>query len=280
MSFLDDAWKGVKKVVRSPVTKVVAGGVAVVFPAVGVPAVAGLAIASKTIDNVDPERHAKTKAAAVKHATAAKVLAVRATQAKARGLTAEATALAAKAQQAQRSAVALGRKAKRMQHARDNLAKKLEHTRKLAAAGDHGASRALAVFELVSKAKAGDKNALAAAMAIRTRHNVGQAIRTHFQLLGNGRVVFTGGRVLGADHHFDVRASIGGRSLSASGTLAGDPMARHSAGLVAARLAPPPWVRDRQLWGRIAHVLHHRAPRQCNPPMIAKLYKRAGGRVA
>lgn len=53
MSFLDDIAKVAKIVVKSPVTKVVAGGVAVVMPAVGVPALAGLAAADKVVDASD-----------------------------------------------------------------------------------------------------------------------------------------------------------------------------------------------------------------------------------
>lgn len=53
MSFLDDVAKVAKVIVKSPVTKVVAGGVAVVMPAIGVPALAGLAAADKVVDATD-----------------------------------------------------------------------------------------------------------------------------------------------------------------------------------------------------------------------------------
>lgn len=53
MSFLSSIAKIAKSVVKSPITKVVAGGVAVVCPVVGVPALAGLAAADKVVDATD-----------------------------------------------------------------------------------------------------------------------------------------------------------------------------------------------------------------------------------
>ena len=53
VSFLNDIAKIGKAVLKSPVTKVVAGGVAVVFPPVGVPALAGIAVAEKVVDATD-----------------------------------------------------------------------------------------------------------------------------------------------------------------------------------------------------------------------------------
>lgn len=53
MSLLGDIAKVAKSVVHSPITKVVAGGLAVVVPVVGVPALAGLAAADKVIDATD-----------------------------------------------------------------------------------------------------------------------------------------------------------------------------------------------------------------------------------
>jgi hypothetical protein len=46
---LGDVWNGVKTVVNSPVTKAVAGGIALVIPPVGVPAAAALATATIAI---------------------------------------------------------------------------------------------------------------------------------------------------------------------------------------------------------------------------------------
>lgn len=49
MGILDDIGGAVKSVVKSPITKAVAGGVAVVCPAVGAPALAGIAAANTVI---------------------------------------------------------------------------------------------------------------------------------------------------------------------------------------------------------------------------------------
>jgi hypothetical protein len=47
--FWDDAWKVTKSVVRSPVVKVVVGGLAIAYPPVGVPASVALAAADTTV---------------------------------------------------------------------------------------------------------------------------------------------------------------------------------------------------------------------------------------
>ncbi len=63
--WLGDAWKGVKKVVKSPITKVIVGGVAIVFPPVGVPAAAALVAADQVVrasESSDPKVAAKAKA--------------------------------------------------------------------------------------------------------------------------------------------------------------------------------------------------------------------------
>lgn len=63
-SWLDDAWKSVKKVVKSPITKAIVGGVAIVFPPVGVPAAAALVAADITVratESKDPKVRAEAK---------------------------------------------------------------------------------------------------------------------------------------------------------------------------------------------------------------------------
>ncbi|HEX7273137.1 MAG TPA: hypothetical protein VF420_13400 [Casimicrobiaceae bacterium] len=257
-------------------TKIAAGGLAVVFPAVGVPAVAGLAIANKTLDEVDPAKHAATAKLAVTHATAAKVAVARARQAKG----AAKAALIAKAKEHQASAKALARKGKRMERARANLAKKLANAQQLASAGDVSAQRALATFQLVQRAKAGDAEALAAAKTIRERHDIGQAVRQHFTMHPNGRVVFTGragarvgvddpqifgvNETVGAD--WNATVNIGSHSFHGHGSVAGD---------------PPPWVADRKLWARAERIVAPHANRYSDPyAVVTTVYKRMGGRVA
>lgn len=64
-NFLDDAWHATKSVIKSPITKAVAGGVAIVFPPVGVPAAAALVVADRVVrasDSKDPKIAAKAKA--------------------------------------------------------------------------------------------------------------------------------------------------------------------------------------------------------------------------
>ncbi len=53
MSFLDDIASVAKAVVKSPITKVVAGGIAIVAPPVGLSALAGIAAADKVVDAID-----------------------------------------------------------------------------------------------------------------------------------------------------------------------------------------------------------------------------------
>jgi|GEM_PF-2958510 len=47
--FFDDVWKGTKAVIKSKVTKVAVGGLAIAFPAVGVPAAAALVAADRVV---------------------------------------------------------------------------------------------------------------------------------------------------------------------------------------------------------------------------------------
>ncbi len=67
--FFDDVWKVTKKVIKSPITKAVVGGVAVVFPPVGVPATAALLAADITVRATEkPNVKAALKMAAEKGA--------------------------------------------------------------------------------------------------------------------------------------------------------------------------------------------------------------------
>ncbi len=62
----DDAWKATKTVVRSPVTKAAAGGLAIAFPAVGVPLATGLVAADRVIAATEGKKGAKAKAVATR----------------------------------------------------------------------------------------------------------------------------------------------------------------------------------------------------------------------
>jgi hypothetical protein len=53
MSFLDDLASIAKKVVKSPITKIVAGGIAIVAPPIGAGALAGITAADKITDAID-----------------------------------------------------------------------------------------------------------------------------------------------------------------------------------------------------------------------------------
>lgn len=60
-----DAWRATKKIIKSPVTKVIVGATAVVFPPVGVPATAALIVADRVVratDSKDPKKAAAAKA--------------------------------------------------------------------------------------------------------------------------------------------------------------------------------------------------------------------------
>jgi len=175
MGFFSKIAKVTKSVVRSPITKVAAGGLAIAFPPAGIPAVAGLAIANTTLDRVD---QAQAAAKALRLAKAGK----------------------------KREANAVLRNNKRQRAA---LAKKLVLSRKLARAGDVGAKRAVSAFRLAAAAKAErrankkDKRALAnarkqkaiaakAIKAIKRRYDVGQAVRARLALTRQGIVVRKG----------------------------------------------------------------------------------------
>jgi len=65
MSIFGKIWKGIKKVAKSPIVQVVAGGAALAFPVVGVPAVAALAISNKVLKAADAGGEAAAKAKAL-----------------------------------------------------------------------------------------------------------------------------------------------------------------------------------------------------------------------
>jgi hypothetical protein len=50
MSWFKKAWHSIKTVSRSPILKSVAGGLAIVFPAVGLPAMAAIVASNKALD--------------------------------------------------------------------------------------------------------------------------------------------------------------------------------------------------------------------------------------
>jgi len=68
--FFDDVFSAVKSVgkaiVKSPITKVIAGAAAIVMPAIGLPLAAGLTIADRAIATADGLRTAKSPAAAAR----------------------------------------------------------------------------------------------------------------------------------------------------------------------------------------------------------------------
>lgn len=64
-NIFSDAWKATKSVIKSPITKAIVGGVAVVFPPVGLPAAAALVTADQVVrasESKDPKVRAKAKA--------------------------------------------------------------------------------------------------------------------------------------------------------------------------------------------------------------------------
>ena len=139
MSFLSSIAKIAKSVVKSPITKVVAGGVAVVCPIVGVPALAGIAAADKVVDATD------AGLAAVKSARSA----VGGVAGVPGGRVPFAAAM---------SQHTLGNRAKQGMVA----ARIIKNTEKLAKSGDREAQRALNAMKLAKAAKQGNPMAKAA----------------------------------------------------------------------------------------------------------------------
>jgi hypothetical protein len=195
MSFIGSIAKIGKSIIKSDITKVVVGGAAIVFPPVGVPAVAALAVANTALAVAEP---AVNKAAgALKPKAKARVKA--AIVAKGRAQIRAGVPRAKVSANMRRAAHAAARKMTRKggqrsatsnqtnQH-RAELAARLRNTAKLAATGDKGAIRALAVFKLVSKARKGDPAARRAVQLIAHRHEVGQRVRSRYQLTAQGRI--------------------------------------------------------------------------------------------
>lgn len=75
-NFLSDAWHATKSIIKSPVTKVIVGGVAVVFPPVGVPATAALIVADRVV-RASESKDAKVRDAAKKQIAATAALAAK-----------------------------------------------------------------------------------------------------------------------------------------------------------------------------------------------------------
>ncbi len=140
MSFLDDIGKVCKSVVKSPVTKVVAGGVAIAFPAVGVPALAGLAVADRVVSAHD-KGEAVRIAAGVAQGAIQQYAGGRNDFAMAMSQASQGTSLAKQGAAAAKIVVATAKQAK---------------------AGDPEAQRALRAMKLVKAARQGQPAARAA----------------------------------------------------------------------------------------------------------------------
>lgn len=138
MSFLDSIAKIAKSVVKSPITKVVAGGVSLVMPAVGIPALAGLAAADKVVSAADKGRAVLKQ---VKAGSAAP------------GVPGGRSALGATLKQANFKTSRL---------VQGTAASKIVAATKQAAKTDPNAKRALAALQLVQAAKQGQPAARAA----------------------------------------------------------------------------------------------------------------------
>lgn len=139
MSLLGDIAKVAKAVVKSPITKVAAGGLAIVFPPVGVTALAGIAAAEKIVDAAD-KGQAILKAA---HGANAGVPQLPGGRAPIAALHARGLLNSNAAQQAVAAA------------------KIIKNTAALAKQGNPDAARALRVLQTVKAAKGGNANALA-----------------------------------------------------------------------------------------------------------------------
>lgn len=193
MGFFSGIASIAKDIVKSPITKAAVGGAAIVFPPVGVPAAAAVASANVALSYADrPEGKAILNAAdklVAKKKTKAKVTLMAAAKAQVRrgvppatakvNMLHKARALAPKLHSAGGAGVAQRRNA---------LAAQLKRTAQLAAKGDVGARRALATFKVVSAARKGDPKAKAAVALIAHRWEVGQRVRSRFELTAHGRI--------------------------------------------------------------------------------------------
>lgn len=172
-------FKAVKSIARSPITKAIAGGVAIAFPAVGIPAVAGLAIANQQLDNVDKAKAMAKKLKLDKLAQAT--------------LNAAKGKPPAKQQKAIQHAVMLKKRGAHIlqQNAvnRAQMARLLVNTRKAAGAGDKDARRALAAFRIVNSARKGDKGAIEKVKILKRRYDIAQHIKKSTRFTSNARIV-------------------------------------------------------------------------------------------
>ena len=192
MGFFSSIVGVAKDVVKSPITQVVVGGAAIVFPPVGVPAAAAVATANvalayadskqgKAVVGVADKLVAKKRAKVTLQATARANIKRGMPPAKAKAqMLAQARRIAPKL----KASPAAGAVAKH----RAALAAQLKNTAKLAAKGDAGARRALATFKVVAAARKGDPKAKAAVALIAHRWEVGQRVRSRFTLTAHGRI--------------------------------------------------------------------------------------------
>lgn len=189
MSFFSSIAKIGKSIIKSPVVKVVAGGAAVVFPPIGVPAVAAVAAANTALAMAESGPAKAALNAAAKLGAKTKLINKARAQVKAgvpkakvkANMMRQAHAVARKVR-AQKPAAAKANK-----H-RAELAAQLKRTKALAAKGDTGAKRALATFKVVAAARKGDPNARKAITLIAHRYEVGQRVRSRFELTPHGRI--------------------------------------------------------------------------------------------
>jgi hypothetical protein len=189
MSFFSGIAKFAKSVIKSPVVKAVAGGAAIVFPPVGVPAVAAIATANTALALAESGPAKAALGAAAKLGAKTKLVNRARRQIKAGVPKAKAKA------QMIRSAHAIARKvratkpaAKMANKHRTELAAQLKRTKSLAAKGDPGAKRALATFKVVAAARKGNPKARAAVALIAHRYEIGQRVRSRYELTTNGRI--------------------------------------------------------------------------------------------
>lgn len=201
MGFFSSIMKVTKSIVKSPITKAVSGGLAVVFPPAGIPAAAAIATANVALGYTDTPA-GKAIISAADKAVAGKKKAV----VKKQLVSAAKKQLAAgvpKAQVKARLLVAARRVAPMVKPRgtpvpsaavaaaaanRAKLAAQLNATKALAAKGDKGAQRAMAAFRLVQAARKGDPKAKAAVALVAHRWEVGQRVRSRYELTAHGRI--------------------------------------------------------------------------------------------
>lgn len=197
MSFFGSIANIGKSIIKSPITTAVAGGVAVVFPPVGVPAVAAVATANRALalaESTPQGKAALAAAGAIDKALSSKraksAIISKAKQQLARGVPKTVVkasmlrqATAARRIIAQRAPASAVKSVHRTQ-----LAQQLAATQKLAARGDKGAKRAMATFKLVAQARKGNPVARKALAVVAHRYEVGQRVRSRFELTAHGRI--------------------------------------------------------------------------------------------